>query len=159
MVPKAGNRHSDKIRRKTEGGTPAAARSLSVYADARRPGAFDGSRYPLFGLLVVVALLTPTVSPAQAPPKSNPPIAPKSQQLDPDACGNSNRATVGQGGEMQTKKPDGRDLSDQLAQSNGVICPPPLIDPAIKAPTPQEGSMPVIPPPGSPGGNPNVQPK
>jgi len=112
-----------------------------------------------FGLVVVVALLTPTSTPAQAPPKSNPPIAPKSQQLDPDACGNSNRATVGQGGEVQTRKPDGRNLSDQLAQTNGVICQPPLVDPAIKAPTPQEGSMPVIPPPGSPGGNPNVQPK
>ncbi len=112
-----------------------------------------------FGLVVALALLTPTVSAAQAPPASNPPIVPKSQQLDPDTCGNSNRATVGQGGEVQTKKPGGRNLSDQLAQSNGVICPPRLIDPALKAPTPHEGSMPVIPPPGSPGGNPNVQPK
>ncbi len=49
-------------------------------------------------------------------------------------------------------------LSDKLAQSNGVICPP-NVDPAIKAPTPNAGKMPVIPPPGSPGGNPNVQPK
>ena len=145
--------------RKTEGGTlmllvrcrftpMRGGQELSMVRDIRS-----------FGLVVVVALLTPTSTPAQAPPKSNPPIAPKSQQLDPDACGDNNRATVGQGGEVQTKKPDGRDLSDQLAQSNGVICPPPLVDPGIKAPTPQEGSMPVIPPPGSPGGNPNVQPK
>ena len=49
-------------------------------------------------------------------------------------------------------------LSDKLAQSNGVICPP-NVDPAIKAPTPNAGKMPVIPPPGSPGGNPNIQPK
>jgi hypothetical protein len=49
-------------------------------------------------------------------------------------------------------------LSDKLAQSNGVICPP-KVDRAIKAPTPNAGKMPVIPPPGSPGGNPNVQPK
>ncbi len=49
-------------------------------------------------------------------------------------------------------------LSDKLAQSNGVICPP-NVDPGIKAPTPNAGKMPVIPPPGSPGGNPNVQPK
>jgi len=29
----------------------------------------------------------------------------------------------------------------------------------MKAPTPNTGKMPVIPPPGSPGGNPDVQPK
>ena len=52
----------------------------------------------------------------------------------------------------------GQTLSDKLAQSNGVICPP-NVDPAIKAPTPNAGKMPVIPPPGSPGGNPNLQPK
>jgi hypothetical protein len=49
-------------------------------------------------------------------------------------------------------------LSQKLGQTNGVICPP-EVDPAIKAPTPNSGTMPVIPPPGSPGGNPNVQPK
>ena len=52
-----------------------------------------------------------------------------------------------------------RNLSDKLAQSGGVICPPSTGDPDIKAPTPKGGTMPVIPPPGSPGGNPNVQPK
>lgn len=40
----------------------------------------------------------------------------------------------------------------------GVICPPD-VDPSIKAPTPKTGDAPVIPPPGSPGGNPRVQPK
>jgi hypothetical protein len=29
----------------------------------------------------------------------------------------------------------------------------------MKAPVPETGKMPVIPPPGSPGGNPQVQPK
>jgi hypothetical protein len=51
-----------------------------------------------------------------------------------------------------------QNLSDKLAQSNGVICPP-NVDPGMKAPTPNAGKMPVIPPPGSPGGNPRVQPK
>jgi len=32
-------------------------------------------------------------------------------------------------------------------------------DSGMKAPTPEAGKTPVIPPPGSPGGNPNVQPK
>jgi len=49
-------------------------------------------------------------------------------------------------------------LSDQLNKSNGVLCPPD-IDPAMKAPTPKTGDTPVIPPPGTPGGDPNVQPK
>jgi hypothetical protein len=49
-------------------------------------------------------------------------------------------------------------LSEKLDQSKGVICPPD-IDPAMKAPTPESGNTPVIPPPGSPGGNPNIQPK
>ena len=51
-------------------------------------------------------------------------------------------------------------LTDKLAQSGGVLCPQNADpDPAIKAPTPQTGDKPVIPPPGSPGGTPNVQPK
>lgn len=52
-----------------------------------------------------------------------------------------------------------KNLSDKLAQSGGVICPPATGDPDVKAPPPNAGKMPVIPPPGSPGGNPNVQPK
>jgi hypothetical protein len=49
--------------------------------------------------------------------------------------------------------------AQNLSQSNGVICPPDVVDPGgVKAP-PTAGSMPVIPPPGSPGGNPDVQPK
>src|SRR6185437_6593538 len=49
-------------------------------------------------------------------------------------------------------------LSDKLDQGGGVICPP-NVDPGIKAPAPDTGKMPVIPPPGSPGGDPKVQPK
>jgi hypothetical protein len=57
-------------------------------------------------------------------------------------------ATTGSGG----------NLSDKLARSDGVICPPD-VDPDIKAPAPGGGKTPVIPPPGEPGGDPNVQPK
>jgi hypothetical protein len=49
-------------------------------------------------------------------------------------------------------------LGERLGQSGGVICPP-EVDPGMKAPTPEGGKTPVIPPPGSPGGNPNVRPK
>jgi hypothetical protein len=49
-------------------------------------------------------------------------------------------------------------LTQDAGHANGVICPPD-IDPAMKAPTPKTGDKAVIPPPGSPGGNPTVQPK
>jgi hypothetical protein len=48
--------------------------------------------------------------------------------------------------------PDGSNLSRKLAQSNGVLCPPEHVDPAMRAPTPPDGGrMRVIRPPGSPG--------
>jgi hypothetical protein len=55
----------------------------------------------------------------------------------------------------------GSSLSDRLSESGGVIRPPRETDPQMKVPTPPTGphSMPVIPPPGTPGGEPSPQPK
>jgi hypothetical protein len=50
-------------------------------------------------------------------------------------------------------------LSDQLPRSKGVICPPAGIDPGISVPPSGGGRTPVIPPPGTPGGDPSIQPK
>ena len=50
-------------------------------------------------------------------------------------------------------------LGDKLARSDGVLCPPAGIDPEMHAPTPDAGKTPVIPPPGSPGGDPTIRPK
>lgn len=50
-------------------------------------------------------------------------------------------------------------LSDKLAQSKGVICPPAGVDREMQVTPPGGGHLKVIPPPGSPGGDPNVQPK
>ena len=53
-------------------------------------------------------------------------------------------------------------LSDQLSRSEGVIKPPPAttVDPGMVKPTPNQGApMVVVPPPGTPGGDPNVRPK
>jgi len=50
-------------------------------------------------------------------------------------------------------------LGDKLAKSDGVMCPPAGVDPEIRAPTPETGNTPVIPPPGSPGGDPTIRPK
>ena len=50
--------------------------------------------------------------------------------------------------------------SSDLNRSGGVITPPAGIDPEIKQTPPSTGStMPIIPPPGTPGGNPAVKPK
>jgi hypothetical protein len=50
-------------------------------------------------------------------------------------------------------------LSDELSRSKGVICPPAEIDPGISAPPTGGGVTPVIPPPGTPGGDPRIIPK
>ena len=51
-------------------------------------------------------------------------------------------------------------LSERLNQSGGVIKPPENVDPGLQKRPPDDSSkMPVIPPPGSPGGDPNVKPK
>jgi hypothetical protein len=102
---------------------------------------------------------------AQAAPA---PATPQAQTAPP----NPNRATTGcaptqispKEGRVQPSNPKGetgKPLGDTLAQSDGVLCPPPGIDPEMHAPTPNppSGSMPVIPPPGSPGGDMNVRPK
>jgi hypothetical protein len=51
------------------------------------------------------------------------------------------------------------DLSDKLNATDGVIRPENDIDPGMRKPAPAEGSTPVIPPPGSPGGPKGVEPK
>lgn len=117
-------------------------------------------RRTFIGAALAASILTPAVCAAQAPPPSKAPVAPKVEQLDPNACaGRGANATIGQGGELDMQGPPGRSLSDRLARSDGVICPPARVDPEIHAPTPPGGRMQVIPPPGSPGGDPNVQPK
>jgi hypothetical protein len=76
---------------------------------------------------------------------------------DPKACAPGERqAMPREGGGATTGA--GENLSDKLARTDGVICPPD-VDPGIKAPTPDAGKTPVIPPPGSPGGDPSVRPK
>lgn len=107
-----------------------------------------------------VVLLMPAIVAAQSPPTPKTPVAPKVEQLDPNACTDRGaHSTVGEGGDFVVRKPNDRTLSDHLARADGVICPPPHLDPEIKAPTPPGGPMPVIPPPGSPGGDPTVRPK
>jgi hypothetical protein len=61
---------------------------------------------------------------------------------------------------MPSQTPD-ENLSRRLDKNEGVIKPPPTGDAEIHLPPKGEdaGRMPVIPPPGSPGGRQDVQPK
>lgn len=99
-----------------------------------------------YGLAIAAAaLLTPAVAAAQAPPNERPRLVPKKELSRPEDCVRT-RATTGEG--LDVRGPEGRALSRQLAQANGVICPPPQVDPDMKKPALDGGTMPVIRPPG-----------
>jgi len=104
-------------------------------------------------LCVTVGVLAAS---AQSPPQTS--------QPDPKACAPGER--------LETPGPKGREPapsdttgqadntpSERLGRTDGVLCPPSNVDPQIRAPTPDAGSMKVIPPPGTPGGKSDVRPK
>lgn len=89
---------------------------------------------------------------AQAPkPEEHPSVA------APKGCAPGAQLQVGKD-TPKVPETTGESLSDKLARNEGVLCPP-NVDPDIKAPTPETGKMPVIPPPGSPGGDQSIKPK
>ncbi len=106
----------------------------------------------LFVFVALVAL--PETAFAQAPPPGAPPATTPAPSANagcaPHDTISPNGTTTG-----KTREP----LGDKLAKSDGVLCPPAGVDPEMRAPTPEGGNTPVIPPPGSPGGDPNVRPK
>jgi hypothetical protein len=79
-------------------------------------------------------------------------IAQQKQPASDPAC---EQEKLTQNGKLPPTK---KSLSGQLAESRGVICPPP-IDPEIHASAPGGGAIKVVPPPGEPGGDPTVKPK
>jgi hypothetical protein len=61
--------------------------------------------------------------------------------------------------DSQARKGD-QNLSERLDRSGGVIHPPGNVDSGMHVAPPATGDkMPVVPAPGSPGGDPNVTPK
>ena len=115
----------------------------------------------MLGLAIVTAALLPELAAAQAPPAAKTPRPPAtatpSQSGD---CAPNAAATTGKGGDVDVPKPDGSNLSQKLAQSGGVLCPPEHGDQAMEATPPPAGRTPVIKPPGTPGsGDQSVQPK
>jgi hypothetical protein len=62
--------------------------------------------------------------------------------------------------ETEGQAPPAGNPSDRLERSDGVIRPPAGVDPQIQVPPPEPGArMPVIPPPGTPGGDRRIEPK
>ena len=84
---------------------------------------------------------------------------PAPQVLDPKACSDQQRLRLPNGTAPQSPGRPDETLSEKLERTEGVICPPPGVDPEIAVPPPGGGITPVIPPPGSPGGDPTVRPK
>jgi hypothetical protein len=114
-------------------------------------------------LLISIALLASAGSAAaQAPPS---PSTPAQQTAPPALSRPANCAPMEKGAlpgatqEGQTTGQSREPLGDKLARSDGVLCPPAGVDPEMRAPAPDAGKTPVIPPPGSPGGDPSVRPK
>lgn len=105
-------------------------------------------------LLSTLLAATGSAAVAQAPvPQQQAPNMPAPNQTIPEKIAPNEPSTTGATG--------GPTLSDKLEASDGVIRPPANMDPeiAVPAPVPNPGTTPVIPPPGSPGGNTTVDPK
>src|SRR5262245_48648005 len=115
-----------------------------------------------FTLLVSSMLMASTGSAlAQAPPAPSTPA----QQTAPPALNRPQNCAPMEKGAHPGAAPEGQTtgqarepLGDKLAQSDGVLCPPVGVDPEMRAPTPDAGKTPVIPPPGSPGGDQSLRP-
>ena len=111
--------------------------------------------------LILAILMASSAATAQAPatpPAQTAPPAPRNATGCAPTQSMPKQGTIAPQG-TTTTDPRAEPLSDKLARSDGVLCPPTGVDPEIRAPTPKTGNMPVIPPPGSPGGDPTIRPK
>jgi hypothetical protein len=99
-------------------------------------------------LTVTAVILMAAPAMAQNPPQA-PRTTPPVQVAPPSAAAPPEKIA-----------PPSRDLSNRLSQQRGTIDPP-NVDPnmTVHPPAQSGGTTPVIPPPGSPGGNPSVVPK
>ncbi len=102
---------------------------------------------------LAIGLLTGVCAGAQAqnpqtgtPGQTPPPVTPRGPTTTPP--------------EQVAPKSDGSTTSGTLSRSGGTLTPP-AVDPGMTRtpPATSSGAMPVIPPPGTPGGNTSVVPK
>ena len=97
----------------------------------------------LRAVLFVLALGAATCAQAQTSPP-----APAPKECPPGTSANAPGLNDNSSG----------NLSDKLAASKGIICPP-SVDPHMQQKPPEGGAIKVVPPPGSPGGDQRIQPK
>jgi hypothetical protein len=103
----------------------------------------------------ITAAIAVVISTSVAHAQSERPVPPSASPSTRGECTPGPDSPQPGGNETTGSRP----LSDRLAQSKGVICPPTGIDPGIAVPPVGGGRMPVIPPPGTPGGDPGIVPK
>jgi hypothetical protein len=107
-------------------------------------------------LLIAVAALAALVASVEAAAAQTrpPPNAPRSEAEGQSDPRQDPRSTGAVGQSNQT-------LSDKLSSTGGVIHPPANIAPdlAVRPPEPNPGTTRIIPPPGSPGGRQDIEPK
>src|SRR4051812_25129246 len=94
------------------------------------------------GVAVAQAPPTPATPPARTAPPSPHATANNCAPMQPTPI----PGIVVRGG--QPPGQGAEPLGDKLARSDGVLCPPAGIDPEMRAPAPDGGKTPVIPPPG-----------
>ena len=70
---------------------------------------------------------------------------PDQPNLDAKACADRDRLALA-GPQMRSRETDGANPSEKLARTDGVICPPPELDPNIRAHAPGGGRTIVVPP-------------
>ncbi|WP_074078379.1 hypothetical protein [Microvirga massiliensis] len=104
-------------------------------------------------LLIAGAALAVLVASVEAAAAQTSPLS--SETLQPERTGPQDPRSTGSVG--RSSEP----LSDKLNRSGGVIRPPADIAPemTVRPPDPDPGTTRVIPPPGSPGGDPTIEPK
>jgi hypothetical protein len=102
---------------------------------------------PIILITALVSLSAPALAqnPQVAAPQN--PVVPMAPQTGPAAPPERMSPSSGNG-----------TLSSQLSRNNGSVSPP-NVDPGMAIAPGQQGTMPVVKPPGTQGGNPSVVPK
>ena len=108
-------------------------------------------RFTTSGMVLLLAMMAAPCTAQNTPAPRTP---------DPRACSDEQRLRLPNNGTApQPSDRSNQTLSEKLERSDGVVCPPAGVDPEIAVPPTGGGRTPVIPPPGSPGGDPTVRPK
>ena len=112
------------------------------------------NRTLMMAAVALGAALSGGVAYSQTPRDETPQLAPREPQPE------TTRPDDAPGPQQGTSAAPSGSLSDELSRSGGVVQPPATGDQGVMPP-PKAGpqSTPIIPPPGTPGGNQAIQPK